>query len=90
MKNLNEAGNANKVAVLCNIPNRTAAFLDAEVAKIEKRHEVKYGRATICRAALEALEIAKFPVAQAPSSVHLRDEIVKALTAYNSRQQEEK
>ena len=69
-----------KVAVLIQLPNRTAAYLDAEVAKTERRFGVKSGRAPLLRAVAEALETVRFPLAY-PSPFHLRDELVKALNA---------
>jgi hypothetical protein len=69
-----------KTAVLVKLPKRTTAFLDAEVAKTEKRFGVKSGRAPLLRAVAEALEAVRFPLAY-PSPFHLRDELVKALNA---------
>jgi hypothetical protein len=71
-----------KTPVLVKLPKRTTAYLDAEVAKSEKRYGVKSGRATLLRAVADALASVRFPLVQ-PSTTHLRDEIAKALSAYN-------
>jgi hypothetical protein len=74
-----------KVAVLVKLPKRTTAYLDCEVAKLERRFGVKSGRACVLRAVADALSVTRFPLgkAEGPSHFHMRDEIVKALTAYN-------
>jgi hypothetical protein len=84
-----EKQKSGRVAVLVQLPTRTAAFLDAEVAKVEKRYGVKSGRAVILRGLADALEAVRFPVAQAgPSAFHLRDATIKALNAQKSAAEE--
>ena len=76
-----------KTAVLVKLPKRTTtAYIDSEVAKIEKRFGVKSGRACVLRAVADALSVTRFPLSKAagPSHFHMRDLIVKALTAHNN------
>jgi hypothetical protein len=73
-----------KVPVLVLVPSKTAAYLDGEAAKIEKRYGCRSGKACIMRGLADAMEVAQFPIADiGATNFHLTAALVEALRAYN-------